>query len=63
MRRLNAVLNYTSPGFDNFLASIDGSEWGIDPQVDTWAVRHEIWFGKKADDKYAVEQGLKVIPV
>jgi saccharopine dehydrogenase-like NADP-dependent oxidoreductase len=39
------------------------SEWGIDPQVDTWAVRHKIWDGKKADDAYAIQKGLKVIPV
>jgi len=41
----------------------DFSEWGIDPQVDTWAVRHKIWDGKKADDAYAISKGLKVIPV
>jgi len=39
------------------------SEWGIDPHVDTWAVRHPIWDQKKADDAYAASLGLKVIAV
>ena len=59
----NAASNFTFRGSINLGRRSEFSEWGIDPQVDTWAVRHSIWDGKKADDKYAAEKGLKVIPV
>jgi hypothetical protein len=59
----SAVSRFTFPGRPINTFGADRSEWGIDPQVDTWAVRHACWDGKKADDAYAESKGLKVIPV
>jgi hypothetical protein len=39
------------------------SEFGIDVHVDSEPVRHPCWEGKKADDIYAQQKGLHVIPV
>jgi len=58
------VLKSTFQGkFPTLESEVNESEWGIDPHVDTWAVRHPVWDQKKADDAYAATIGLKVIPV
>jgi len=39
------------------------SEFGVDPHVDSEFIRHPMWQGKKAHDKYAESKGLKVISI
>jgi saccharopine dehydrogenase-like NADP-dependent oxidoreductase len=41
----------------------DGSEFGIDPHVETEFVKHPMWDSKKEHDVYAESKGLRVISI